>query len=101
MVNESNTYCYEAACDLASEVKSEEDSDDEFYPVHFPAVPCVLVIANHQGYLQDFGTTIDKLESDGLVFETTHEHESHVATEAGPPSNVLMVTFTPDQTKLS
>ena len=90
MVNESNTYCYEAACDLASEVESEEDRDDEFYPVHFPAVPCVLVIANHQGYLRGFETAIAKLESDGLVFETTHEDESHVAIEPAPPSNELI-----------
>ena len=76
---------------LASEVESEEDSDDEFYPVHFPAVPCVLVIANHEGYLREFETAIAKLESDGLVFETTHEDESHDEGPA-PPSNELIST---------
>jgi len=92
MVNESNTYCHGAACDLASEVESEDDSDDEFYPVHFPAIPCVLVIANHQGYLCEFKTAIEKLELDGLVFETTHKNESHVAIEPAQPSNELIST---------
>ena len=92
MVNESNTYCYEAACDSASEVDSGEDSDDEFYPVHFPIVFCVLVIANHQGYLREFETAIAKLESDGLVLETTHEDESHIAIQSAQSSNELIST---------
>ena len=71
---------------------SEEDSDDEFYPIYFPTQPCVLVIANHQGYLREFETTIAKLESDGLVFETTHEDESHVAIQPAPASNELIST---------
>ena len=92
MVNESNTYCYEAACDSASAVDSGEDSDDEFYPVHFPTVSCVLVIANHQGYLREFETAIAKRESDGLDFETTHEDESHITTQSAQSSNELIST---------
>ena len=91
MVNESIT-CYEAACDSASEVDSGEDSDDEFYPIRFPTVSCVLGIANHQGYLLEFETAIAKLESDGLVFETIHEDESHIAIQCAQSSNELIST---------
>ena len=76
----------------ASEVDSGEDSNDEFYPIHFPTVSCVLVITNHQGYLREFETAIAKLESDGLVFEMTHEDESHTAIQSAESSNELIST---------
>ena len=67
MLEVSNVYCYRHAGDSST----DDDSDDEFYPTHFPSVPCCFTIVNHDGYMESFHSAIKRLESDGLVFETT------------------------------
>ena len=66
MLEVSNVYCYRHAGDSST----DDDSDDEFYPTHFPSVPCCFTIVNHDGYMESFHSAIKRLESDGLVFET-------------------------------
>ena len=67
MLEVSNVYCYCHAGDSST----DDDSDDEFYPTHFPSLPCCFTIVNHNGYMESFHSAIKRLESDGLVFETT------------------------------
>ena len=67
MLDVSNVYCYRHAGDSST----DDESDEEFYPTHFPSVPCCFTIVNHDGYMESFHSAIKRLESDGLVFETT------------------------------
>ena len=67
MLEESNVYCYRHAGDSST----DDDSDEEFYPTHFPSMPCCFTIVNHDGYMESFHSAIKRLESNGLVFETT------------------------------
>ena len=67
MLDVSNVYCYRHAGNSST----DDESDEEFYPTHFPSVPCCFTIVNHDGYMESFHSAIKRLESDGLVFETT------------------------------
>jgi hypothetical protein len=72
MLDISNVYCYRNAHDSSTdEENDEEEYDEEFHPTHFPSVPCCDTIVNHDGYLDAIQSAIEKLQSDGLVLETS------------------------------
>ena len=88
MVDISNTYCYRNATASSSETE-DEDEDDEFYTNHFPTVACCFVIVNHGGYLQEFENAIRKVQSDGLVVETTLRAEFDTRPSPTPSNQVI------------
>ena len=93
MVDVSNTYCYQNAPDSQSESENEDEEEyDEFQPTHFPTVPCCLVIVSHGGYVQQFENAVRKLQSDGLVFDTTLDAQCDKAPSP-TPSNDLIATI--------
>ncbi len=83
----SNTYCYQNATDSQSETENEDEEEyEEFQPTHFPTVPCCLVIVSHGGYVQQFENAVRKLQSDGLVFDTTLDAQCDKAPSTTPSS---------------
>ncbi|CAB4008241.1 Hypothetical predicted protein [Paramuricea clavata] len=93
MIDVSNTYCYRNASVESSEAESEDEEEyEEFHPKHFPTVPCCFVIVNHGGFLQEFDSAIKKLESDGLVVETTLDTELETVAP-GTCSNDVISTI--------
>ncbi len=93
MVDVSNTYCYQNAPDSQSESENEDEEEyEEFQPTHFPTVLCCLVIISHGGYVQQFENTVRRLQSDGLVFDTTLDAQCDKAPST-TPSNDLIATI--------
>ena len=93
MIDVSNTYCYRNASVESSEAESEDEEEyEEFHPKHFPTVPCCFVIVKHGGFLQAFESAIKKLESDGLVVETTLDTELETVAP-GTCSNDVISTI--------
>ncbi|CAB4001309.1 Hypothetical predicted protein [Paramuricea clavata] len=90
MVDMSNTYCYQNA--HASSETEDEEENEEFVPTHFPTCPSCFVIVNHDGYLQEFDNAIEKLQSDGLLVETTLCTELDTRS-SGTPSNDVISTI--------
>ena len=90
MVDVSNTYCYRnAPASLSDADEKDEHEYDEFHLTHFPTVPCYFVIVNHRGYLQEFENAIQKVQSDGLVVETTLRAEFDTRPSCTPSNQVL------------
>jgi hypothetical protein len=87
MLDASNAHCYE---DVQSSSNDEaEDEDEHFQPKHFPTLPCVFTVVNHEGYEHGIHTAVDRVRSDGL---TLHSHQSNVATSV-PKENEVTSTI--------
>jgi hypothetical protein len=92
MVDMSNTYCYQNAPASSSETEDEDkEENEEFVPTHFPTCPSCFVIVNHDGYLQELDNAIEKLQSDGLVVETTLRAELDTRSSGTHSNDVLSI----------
>lgn len=88
MVDISNIYCYRNVEDSSSDIDSDDEEDEEFYPVHFPTALCCFVLVNHRGYVETMEKAIRQLRSDGLVVHTQLLDLSDKTPSAAPCNEV-------------
>jgi hypothetical protein len=89
MLDISNVYCYHNAHDSSTdEENDEEEYDEEFHPTHFPSVPCCVTIVNHDGYLDAIQSAIERLQSDGLVLETSLSSQVDTIQSLSQPNEI-------------
>ena len=89
MVDISNTSCYRNA---AGSSDSEDEEDEDFYPVHFPTANCCFVLVNHRGYVESMEKALRQLQSDGLVVHTQLLDQCNNISSA-PPCNEVTATI--------
>ena len=68
MLHISNVYCYKNSEGTPSD-DDEEDDEPEFASIHFPNVPCCIIVVNESEFRDRMATAVTKLESDGLVVD--------------------------------
>ena len=72
MLDVSNVYCYDNACESLSDADDEEIA--ELLPsggTRFPLVPCCLVVENAHEFGEQLDRAVKRLESDGLTLNVT------------------------------
>ena len=70
MLDVSNVYCYENACESSSDADDDEEEIAELLPsggTRFPLVPCCLVVENAHEFGEQLDRAVKRLESDGLT----------------------------------
>jgi hypothetical protein len=89
MLDMSNVYCYRNAQDSSTgEENDEEEYDEEFHPTHFPSAPCCVTIVNHDSYLDAIQSAIERLQSDGLVLETSLSPQVDTIQSLSQPNEI-------------
>ena len=69
MLNVSNIYCYRNADETSSDDEESEDTEDELHSIHFPSVPCCMLVVNESEFQHRVSAAVTCLKSDGLVVE--------------------------------
>ena len=70
MLDVSNVYCYDNACESLSDADDDEEKMAELLPsggTRFPFVPCCLVVENAHEFGEQLDRAVKRLESDGLT----------------------------------
>ena len=70
MLDVSNVYCYDNACESSSDADDDEEEIAELLPsggTRFPLVPCCLVVENAHEFSEQLDRAVKRLESDGLT----------------------------------
>lgn len=77
MLDLSNVYCYNNACDSSSDADDDDEEISELLPsggTRFPLVPCCLVVENAHEFGKQLDGAVKRLESDGLTLDVARQN---------------------------